>query len=52
MNADACEGWIHSPLHYQNMVDPDFTRTGIGRYTLGGTTYWAQWFASADIAGG
>ena len=52
VNADACEGWIHSPLHYQNMVDPDFTRTGIGRDTLGGATYWAQWFASADIAGG
>lgn len=52
VNAKACEGWKNSPLHYQNIVDPSFTRTGIGRYTLGGTTYWTQWFSSAELAQG
>lgn len=24
------EGWKNSPVHYQNLVDPDFTRVGVG----------------------
>ena len=24
------EGWKNSKIHYDNMVDPDFTRVGVG----------------------
>lgn len=40
----ACEGWKNSPGHYQNMINKNFTKIGIGKYTLNGVTYYVQEF--------
>ncbi len=43
-NADAIatlQQWIHSPGHYQNMINPLYTQVGIGHaVALGGRHYW------------
>ncbi len=39
-------GWRNSPSHYENLVNGDFTKIGIGKYTYQGVTYWAQEFSS------
>jgi uncharacterized protein YkwD len=38
----ACEGWRNSQGHYENMINPIFTKIGIGKFTFNGKTYWVQ----------
>jgi uncharacterized protein YkwD len=42
----AFEAWISSPSHYANMIDPQWTHTGVGAAKLEGYgyLYWAQEF--------
>lgn len=41
----AVEGWIHSPSHRSNLLDPAFTETGIGvAVDAEGTVYFTQVF--------
>ncbi len=40
---EAFNSWNKSPGHHANMVG-DFTKIGIGQYTLDGATYWVQLF--------
>lgn len=42
----ACESLKASKDHYKNMIDDDFNRMGLGKYTFNGKTYWVQLFAS------
>jgi uncharacterized protein YkwD len=43
-------GWIDSPGHYENMVNPDFEEIGIGYGTSGdGTAYWTQDFGAEIV---
>jgi len=41
---DVVEGWKNSPGHYANMIDPDFTKLGVG-YTPTNVEgeYWYYW---------
>jgi len=39
---DAVEGWLESPLHRRNLLDPDFTHVGFGVAVGPGGTYVAQ----------
>jgi uncharacterized protein YkwD len=40
-------GWVGSPGHYENMVNPDFEEIGIGYGASGdGTAYWTQDFGA------
>ncbi len=45
--SDTAQQWIDSPLHYENMTDPDFTEMGIG-YAYSSSSqyghYWVQIF--------
>lgn len=41
---EACEGWKASQGHYENMINPSFTRIGIGKYSFNGKIYWVQLF--------
>jgi uncharacterized protein YkwD len=43
----ACRGWMASPGHRDNILDPSYTQIGAG-YARGGRyrTYWVQVFAS------
>lgn len=46
-DTQVCESWKNSPDHYRNMVEPDFTRLGVGVYTApDGRCYYAQLFAA------
>ena len=38
------KGWMNSPPHRDNMLDPDFTHIGVGVYTVNGTNYGVQLF--------
>ena len=38
------EQWNNSPDHHANMVKPEFTKIGVGKYTLNGRSYWVQLF--------
>ncbi len=40
----ACEGWRKSKGHYENMINSNFTKMGVGKYTFNGKTYWVQLF--------
>lgn len=37
-------GWMNSEGHRANILDPDFTKIGIGCYDSGTTLYWSQFF--------
>ncbi len=37
-----CKNWKESKTHYANMVNSNFSKIGIGRYTFNGETYWVQ----------
>ncbi len=41
-----CNGWKNSSGHYANMVKGAYTKVGIGKFRLNGTTYWVQLFQS------
>lgn len=41
-----CDVWKNSPKHYENIVDDEFKRVGVGKYSFNGKTYWVQIFAS------
>ena len=50
------QGWIDSPGHRRNMLNPNFTELGVGYFNLendtGKTnynTYWTQLFGSGDL---
>lgn len=38
--------WHSNVEQYQLITDADYRKTGIGKYTLNGTTYWVQLFIS------
>ncbi|MCK5798595.1 MAG: hypothetical protein KAI47_15490 [Deltaproteobacteria bacterium] len=38
------EGWMKSPGHRSNRMNPSYTRVGIGVYTCGATPYWTEVF--------
>ena len=40
----ACEGWRKSKGHYENMINSNFTKMGVGKYTFNKKTYWVQLF--------
>lgn len=40
---EAVTGWMNSPGHKSNILDPDFTKIGVGYYSDG--YYWVQVFA-------
>ena len=40
--ATVVDGWLGSPGHCENMMDPDLTELGVGRADL----YWVQVFGS------
>lgn len=44
--AAVMSGWMNSPGHRQNILNPAFTELGVGQATGGGRIYWAQVFAS------
>lgn len=39
-----CQAWRESEGHYANMVNPAFTKVGVGKYEFNGKTYWVQLF--------
>ena len=50
------QGWINSPGHRKNMLNPRFTELGVGYYNLANdtgnvnyNTYWTQLFGSGDL---
>lgn len=38
-------GWMESPGHKANILNPDFTMIGVSCYLYEGTYYWVQFFA-------
>ncbi len=40
------EGWMNSPPHRENILDPDFREIGVGRASVNGRTYWVQEFGA------
>lgn len=42
---DVMIGWMNSPGHHANIMNPDFTMIGVGCYESNGTLYWTQIFA-------
>lgn len=42
-------GWMLSEKHRANILDPDFTHTGIGVAETGGKFYWVQIFADTHF---
>lgn len=42
---EVCEKWRLSESHNTIMVEPRFTKIGIGKYTFNGKTYWVQHFS-------
>ena len=50
------QGWIDSPGHRRNMLNPNFTELGVGYFNLENdtgkvnyNTYWTQLFGSGDL---
>lgn len=43
---EVVEGWMNSPPHRDNILEPDFTEIGVGRATANGRTYWVQEFGT------
>ncbi len=44
------QGWINSPAHRQNIVNPRFIEIGVAvRYSIRGEPYWCQVFGSRPI---
>jgi len=41
--------WFHSPPHYKNMVNPEYTRMGLGISINAGKVFSAQVFSSSEI---
>ncbi len=42
------EGWMNSPGHRANILDPDFQQIGIGLYENSGHYYWVQLFYTGE----
>ncbi|MCR2043873.1 CAP domain-containing protein [Anaerosalibacter massiliensis] len=38
------KGWMNSPGHRANILNPNFNKIGVGYVNKGGTTYWTQMF--------
>lgn len=38
--------WKNSQGHYNNMINSNYKKIGVGKYTLNGTTYWVQLFSA------
>ena len=43
---EVVSGWMNSPGHRANILNPNFNKIGIGVYQHGGTIYWAQLFTN------
>ena len=41
-----CEEWKSSKTHYQNMINKNYTKVGVGVVYLDGTYYWVQEFSN------
>ncbi len=41
---EVMNAWMNSPGHRANILNKNFTTLGVGVYTAGSTTYWAQLF--------
>ena len=41
---DVMDGWMNSPGHRANILDPDFNHIGVGYYVVDGYAYWVQVF--------
>lgn len=46
--AEVVTGWLNSPGHYENMMDPDMTTIGVGSFYHNGVIYWSQCFAQSS----
>lgn len=46
--ADVVQGWLNSPGHYENIMDPDLTTIGVGSFYHNGVIYWSQCFAQSS----
>lgn len=44
-DTEVCERWHLSKSHNTIMLEPRFTKIGIGKYTYNGKTYWVQHFS-------
>jgi uncharacterized protein YkwD len=44
--AEVMRGWMNSPGHRQNLLNPTFTELGLGLAEAGGRRYWVQVFAT------
>ncbi|MEG0942983.1 MAG: CAP domain-containing protein [Angelakisella sp.] len=42
--ADVMNSWMNSPGHKANILNPNFTKIGVGSYKVNGTIYWTQLF--------
>lgn len=40
------KGWVNSPGHRENILNPNFGTIGIGYVNINGTTYWTQMFTN------
>lgn len=48
-STEAVDDWMKSPGHKANIVQPDYSRTGVGfAKSKSGKTYWTQVFAKPD----
>lgn len=45
-SADVVEGWKNSPTHYENIMNPNYTETGIGIAKCNTKTIIVQWFGT------
>lgn len=42
--AEVVEGWMNSQGHRENILNPKFTKLGVGVHTQNGVIYWSQLF--------
>ena len=42
--ASVHHGWMTSPGHRKNRLNPIYRRAGVGIYNCGGTLYWTELF--------
>ena len=43
---EVSNAWRDSHSHYDNIIDDNYSKLGVGIYTYNGTTYWVQLFTS------
>lgn len=43
-SVDVMDAWMHSEGHRKNILNPEFTKIGVGCYIRGGEKHWVQLF--------